>query len=436
MVAFLRKCLRSQYTSTAYLCINLQPISLAKQTVLARQTYSGRLPPIPPDTLEYTVRGMTSPMQIDGSLGEGGGQVLRIALSLSTLYRIPVHINNIRAGRPKPGLAAQHLKGVELLRDMCNARVQGAHIGSTSLEFKPDSLNADRRHTFVADTGTAGCICLLAQVALPCALFFPPRDPVTLILKGGTNVPMGPHVEYLTEVLKPLLNRFGADFDFRVVARGYYPKGGGEVHLYINPVQALKAATLTDPGVPRSIEGWAYVAGVVPIKEAHKMASDARSVLADGLSKHNIRVPAVNIEAYKEDRSVAVGNGSGINVVCTTTSECIFGGSGLGSGRQEQVAPGVRAGNEILDAILSGSCVDEHAQDQLVIFMALASGTSRIKLGSKQLTCHTETAIKVAEIMLSDRNLRFKLCEDKGVGDSTCYTLECEGCGYQNTNAG
>ncbi|XP_076239446.1 RNA 3'-terminal phosphate cyclase [Calliopsis andreniformis] len=373
-------------------------------------------------------------VQIDGSLGEGGGQVLRIALCLSALLKIPVKINNIRAGRPKPGLAAQHLKGVELLKDMFNAKVEGAQIGSTSLEFKPDGINKKKR-TFVVDTGTAGCICLLAQIALPCSLFFPQKDLVTLILKGGTNVPMGPHIEYLTEVLRPLLNKFGADFDFKVVSRGYYPKGGGEVHLYIKPIHALKAVTLMNRGVPCEVVGWAYVAGVVPIKEAHKMANDTRSVLVEGLKKQNISVPSINITAYKEDRFMALGNGSGINIVCTTTSGCIFGGSGLGSVRQEQVAPGIQAANEILNTISAGSCVDEHAQDQLIIWMVLAKGISKIKLGNQKLTSHTETAIKVAEIMLNDNNLHFKLSENKDFGDCTSYTLECKGCAYENKNA-
>lgn len=91
-------------------------------------------------------------------------------------------------------------------------------MGSTRLEFHPGPLNTNKWE-FVADTQTAGCICLLAQIALPCALFFPCNSTVTLILKGGTNVPMGPHIEYLTEVFKPMLNKFGADFDFIVVKR-------------------------------------------------------------------------------------------------------------------------------------------------------------------------------------------------------------------------
>lgn len=104
------------------------------------------------------------------------------------------------------------------MKQMCNARVTGTYVGSTRLEFWPDSLqnyNTELR----ADIHTAGCICLLAQVALPCALFLPGSNPVTLILKGGTNVPMGPSVEYLTEVFRPLLNKFGANFEFTVVKR-------------------------------------------------------------------------------------------------------------------------------------------------------------------------------------------------------------------------
>ena len=107
---------------------------------------------------------------------------------------------------------------MELVKEMCNARVIGAHIGSTHLEFHPGPLEG-RKHEYVADTRTAGCIGLLAQVGLPCALFAPSSEPITLILKGGTNVPMGPHIEYLTEVFKPILNKFGADFEFTLLKR-------------------------------------------------------------------------------------------------------------------------------------------------------------------------------------------------------------------------
>ena len=107
---------------------------------------------------------------------------------------------------------------MELVKEICNAKVIGANIGSTRLEFRPGPLQGDKLR-FVADTKTAGCIGLLAQVGIPCALFVPTSEPINLILKGGTNVPMGPHVEYLTEVFKPILNKFGGDFDFSIIKR-------------------------------------------------------------------------------------------------------------------------------------------------------------------------------------------------------------------------
>lgn len=108
--------------------------------------------------------------------------------------------------------------GVELVKELCNANVTGAHIGSTRLQFRPGPLQGKLKE-YTADTKTAGCICLLAQVSLPCVLFAPSSSPINLIFKGGTNVPMGPHIEYLTEVFKPILNKFGADFDFSVIKR-------------------------------------------------------------------------------------------------------------------------------------------------------------------------------------------------------------------------
>lgn len=163
------------------------------------------------------------------------------------------------------------------------------------------------------------------------------------------------------------------------------------------------------------------------------MAKDAENVLKNELAKNNIHVPPINIESYREDRGIAVGNGSGINIVCTTTTKCVFGGSGLGQSRKNEPPPGVIAANQIIEPFLSGSCIDEHTQDQIIIFMTLAKGLSRVRVGSKKLTCHTETAIQVAEIMLRNRGLRFNLLESESVGDSPSYILECEGCELSNS---
>lgn len=204
---------------------------------------------------------------------------------------------------------------------MCNASVKGAYIGSTRLEFTPNSMKIKNRE-FSADTQTAGSICLLAQVALPIALFFPPPtddnndSSVCLTLKGGTNVPMAPQVEYLTEVFRPWLNKFGGDFDFTVLKRGYYPKGGGEVQLKVKPVnnKCLNGIEVLNCGeVIEGISGWAYVAGSIHLNEAYKMAREAKEGLIENFINNNITpIPPINIEEYREDRGMAVGNGFGI----------------------------------------------------------------------------------------------------------------------------
>ncbi|XP_058789367.1 RNA 3'-terminal phosphate cyclase-like [Phymastichus coffea] len=364
-------------------------------------------------------------LKLDGSLGEGGGQVLRISLCLSALYKIPIEINNIRVGRPKPGLQTQHLKGVQLLKEMYNAEVHGAEIGSTCLIFKPGCFN-NKIQEFVADTKTAGCIGLLIQIALPCALFS--SRAAIYILKGGTNVPFGPHIEYFKHIFRPLLNRFGGDLELDIIRKGFYPQGGGEVHMRVTPVHNLKGIELLDAGIPTNIKGWSYTAGAVNINEAYRMANDAKSTIKQELSKRDINIPPIDIQAYKEQRDNAIGHGSGINLMCKTTTNCIFGGSGLGSKRPGPVPPGIEAANQVIAPILIDSCVDEHLQDQMIILMVLAKGHSKINVGKKELTCHAETAKQVTEIMLGDKGLSFSLSKN----ENGSYILECNGLGLCN----
>ncbi|KAL7289861.1 RNA 3'-terminal phosphate cyclase [Trichogramma pretiosum] len=364
-------------------------------------------------------------LKIDGSLGEGGGQVLRVALCLSALYKIPIEIDNIRAGRPKPGLSAQHLKGVELVTKMCNAEVTGAELGSTNLKFKPGSM-LHKKHELTADTKTAGCICLLIQVALPCALFASKAG--TYILKGGTNVPFGPQIEYFKNVFRPLLKKFGGFFELDILRRGYYPQGGGEVHMRVTPVRNLKAVHLLDPGIPIDVRGWSFVAGSVNIIEAQKMTNDAKTKIIQELKKCDITTPPVEIITYKEPRNSAVGHGSGINIMCKTSRDCVFGGSGLGSKQRTPTPPGIEAANQLLYPILADACVDEHLQDQMIILMVLAKGLSKIRIGKNDLTCHAATAKQVAEIMLGSRGLLFTMNQDTNGSN----ILECNGLGLQN----
>nr|CAD7569309.1 unnamed protein product [Timema californicum] len=195
-----------------------------------------------------------------------GGQILRMALAFSALRKIPIRVHNIRAGRSNPGLRAQHLKGtrhtntlalssptrrrplgVKIVCDMSQGKLKGADIGSTEIHFYPGKIISGE---YEADTQTAGSICLLLQVALPCALF---SDGMTILkLKGGTNAEMAPQFDYTTEHL--------------FVVRGYFPRGGGEVHIRVKPVKQLNPINIVDAGQVVRVWGWAFVAGNLPIK--------------------------------------------------------------------------------------------------------------------------------------------------------------------------
>lgn len=346
-------------------------------------------------------------VNIDGSVLEGGGQILRITLTLSALCGIPVRVYNIRVGRSKPGLAPQHLTGFKLVQEMTDARVKGDELGSTEIEFWPTCLKGG---FYTADPQTAGSICLLLQVALPCTFFT--NSEVTLKLRGGTNAEMAPQIDYITEVFRPILEKFDATFDFDLKRRGYFPKGGGEVRIHTAPIKCLNPITLLDRGDIKTIYGWSYVAGTLPIHMAHKMADSATKLITQHYPQTKI-----NIERYKERPEMAIGNCFGIILVAETTTGCIIGSSGLGKRSITPEDTGTTAGQELVNNLLEGACVDNHAQDQIVIFMALANGTSSVRIG--KMTQHTETAIYIVEKMT---NAKFEV-----INEGTTNVLKCEG---------
>jgi len=358
---------------------------------------------------------MSEPVKdIDGSVLEGGGQILRMALAFSVLKQLPIRVFSIRAGRSSPGLRPQHLKGVEIVRDISGGKLKGGEIGSTEIVLHPGKVKCGE---YLADTGTAGSICLLIQVALPCILFS--NGITTLKLRGGTNAEMAPQIDYTTEIFRPLLERFGGTFDYRIISRGYYPRGGGEVHIRVKPVTELKAVTLTESGHVVRVWGWAFVAGSLPIKVAHLMADSAVQTLSKTLKNVDMK-----IERYKEDPGVAVGNGSGINIIAETSTGCLLGGSALGKRELKAEEVGRKAADELLQSINTRACVDSYAQDQMILLMAVAHGKSRLKCGP--VTLHTQTAIHIAHQLTEAKFTVIKDGPDSNI-------IECEGIGLKNS---
>jgi RNA 3'-terminal phosphate cyclase (ATP) len=274
----------------------------------------------------------------------------------------------------------------------------GGAVGSSDVTLTPRRLVAGAH---AADTGTAGSCALLAQSALPCLLFAAPDArglrASTLQLHGGTDAAMAPPVDYLRLVLLPTLRaHLGlADADVEVTRRGFYPKGGGAVTLRASalpPGATLPPLLLDKRGAIAAVRGVAFAAGTVPLRVAERIAAAARAALVAA------GVPArfIDIAAAHEPPERARGDGAGVTLAAATDSGCLLGASQLGARGVSAEAVGAAAAAELQAALACGACVDEHAADQLIIFMALASGESRV-LAPAPLSLHARTAIAVAQ---------------------------------------
>lgn len=360
---------------------------------------------------------MDSAVQIDGAVLEGGGQILRVSAALSCITGTAIKISKIRAGRSTPGLRPQHLSGLQLVSDMCSGSLQGATIGSTDISLSPGKIQSGD-HT--ADTQTAGSVCLLMQVALPCALFADSSS--QLCLKGGTNAEMAPQIDYTVKVFKPIVEKFGVNFDCDIRMRGYYPKGGGEVMVTVNPVKELQPVVMTERGNITKIYGRAFVAGVLPFKLAKDMSTAAVRTI-----RKEIKDLYINIQPLQE-KEKASGNGNGIIIIAESSTGCVFAGSALGKKGVYADKVGIEAAEMLLRNIRHNGCVDEFLQDQLIIFMALAKGRSRIRTGA--VTLHTQTAIHIAE-QLTQAKFTITKCDDE-LSSNVAYIIECDGSGATN----
>lgn len=232
-----------------------------------------------------------------------GGQVLRISSALSSLLGKPIHVEKIRQNRGNGGgLRAQHLTGLKLIEQICNGQLTGGVIGSKEITLIPQNITSGR---FIGDTHTAGSVCLLMQSCVPCALFA--DNDIKLDLRGGTNAESAPQIDYYEHVFHPIVEKFGISFETQILRRGYYPKGGGELHVIIKPLKQLKAIELADFGCLSKITGRAFVAGFLPIKIAETMAITAKKILSKEFNDISIE-----IEVVKEPDSHALGTGTGI----------------------------------------------------------------------------------------------------------------------------
>jgi RNA 3'-terminal phosphate cyclase (ATP) len=320
---------------------------------------------------------MSTWIQLDGSFGEGGGQILRTSLALSLLTGKPFHLRNVRARRkPKPGLQPQHLQSVLAAAAVGQADVRGATLGSTDLEFEPTTVAAG---PYRFDIGTAGSTGLLLHTLyLPLALRGDGPSELTLI--GGTHVSTSPSFHFLDATWRRYLELCGLRVGLRLVRPGFYPRGGGTVLAFIQPCAALHGVTIEERG-PVKATGFSAVAGL-DVNIARRQARRALHGL-EGLG----------LEADIREESWAGGPGTVLQVELDTapvpTAFFALGARGKPAERVadevvEQVAAYLRAGPAV---------VDLHSADQIVLPLALAEGPSAYSVA--EVTLHLTTNIAV-----------------------------------------
>lgn len=329
-------------------------------------------------------------IELDGSFGEGGGQILRTALSLSLCTGQPFVIDRIRAGRQKPGLLRQHLTAVQAAQAIGSANTEGAALGSQRLVFRPGAVRGgDYRFAI----GTAGSCTLVLQTVLPALLCADATSTVTV--SGGTHNPSAPPADFLQHAFLPLLARMGVEASLELLAHGFYPAGGGEVRLRVTPTPALRALQLCERGGPGETRAESWISGV-PGHVAERELATVRQRLGLNEALCTVRTP---------ERRQGPGNVLLVFVPSETVCE-VFAGFGEHGVSAERVAHGVC--REVNAYLASGATVGEHLADQLLLPMALAGGGS---FTTATISSHCRTNMAVIERFLP---VRFEVADEGG----------------------
>jgi RNA 3'-terminal phosphate cyclase (ATP) len=316
---------------------------------------------------------------IDGSMGEGGGQVLRSALALSAITGQPFRIADIRANREKPGLRRQHLTAVRAAAEVCAGAVDGAAVGSRELTFRPGRVVAG---DYAFDIGSAGSTTLVLQTVLPPLLLA--AGPSTVVLEGGTHNPGGPPADFLERAFLPLLNRMGPRVQLAVERPGFAPRGGGRIIVTVDPAAKLTPVDLPERGAVLRRRARAVVAGLP--------ASIAERELKVVARRTGWHAGELSVEQLPE--AYGPGNVLMLEVECEHVTE-VFSAVGRIGLRAEQLAQS--AADQAVRYLAAGVPVGDCLADQLLLPLALAGSGSYRTLA---LTLHSRTNIEVIRLFL------------------------------------
>ncbi|MBI5741072.1 MAG: RNA 3'-phosphate cyclase [Nitrospirae bacterium] len=318
-------------------------------------------------------------IEIDGSFGEGGGQILRTALSLSCITGSALRLFNIRKSRKKPGLMPQHLTGVNAIAEICGADVTGNVKDSTELTFVPGKTKPGN---YIFDIKTAGSVSLVVQTLIPPLLFA--EKPSSVTIKGGTHVPFSPPYDYISGVFLPMLNRLAVKVEASISKYGFYPKGGGEVYFKIFPAEKVKGMEVVSRGDLLSLNGHSAVANL-PLHIAVRQQTSA----AQSFSPLAANIDVIEVPSF----------GQGTFVFLRGEYEnALSGFSSLGERGKPAEKVGREAATSFKDHHDTHACLDPHLADQIVIYLGLAGGKSVFT--TSRITQHLLTNLWVIEKFL------------------------------------
>ena len=306
-------------------------------------------------------------LKINGAHGEGGGQIIRSAISLSCITKQPIHIENIRKNRKISGLKPQHLTAITLLQKIANATVIGADVGSTELKFIPGNIeNLDLE----ADVGSAGSIPLILQVLIPVVAIS--KKKLNLKIKGGTDVLWSPTIDYTQYVLREAYSRMGIKFSFELCKRGYYPKGGGEINLQINPSNVKPI--LFSKRKTNNVKLICTYSKLIKEKIENEVKETVKKLTAANF--------IVDVEIKSEE---ALDSGASL-LICSTDDKSIIGLDGLYNNKTHNFALNI-------DKFIESYSIDDSLADMIVVPASLANGKTIFQV--REITKHLETNLFV-----------------------------------------
>ncbi len=322
-------------------------------------------------------------IEIDGSYGEGGGQILRTALFLSLVTGKSFRIKNIRKGRRNPGLKRQHLYIIKVLRKLTSSEVEGDELGSTEVVFYPGKVRG--RYAEV-DFKTAGSIPLFLQTVLPVLVFLEGNFKVKV--KGGTDVPFSPTMDYFVNLYVPFLRRFGRLIDVKVVRRGFYPRGGGEVMVEVKGGFRKPEPILLSEGPAKAIKGISLSSKDL----SGRSVSERQRLSAIRTLEGEFQLHPSILSRYEPSGST----GSSITLWLEMEDGGIMGSDALGKKGKRAEEVGKEAAEKLLGEWRAGGAVDSHLADHLVAILPFSGGSYT----TSRVTDHLRTNIFVVNTFL------------------------------------